>query len=157
MTLENTLQKRLAEWKPPGGRHDLVATDEKSGWSVTLTADKNDVLGCLVWEMAVRRQGPAAEGGLRGWADRIVDRVTGLLEPLRVVEVDSERNEALLRSDNPVQKSDKLFYYEVLLKSTTQATIRRFQANHDGSKRTQVAFALTHEALAKFAADLTAP
>jgi hypothetical protein len=157
MTLENTVLEKLAEWHPPAGRHTLTVPDKGAGWSVAVTADRSDVLGCLVWELALRRTAAAPDGEtLRGWAERVVARVVGLLEPLKVHEIDTARNEALLRSDAPLQRGESLFYYEVLLHGASAATVRRYQASHGGSRREQVAFALTHEALAKFVADLTA-
>jgi hypothetical protein len=156
MTLENTVLEKLAEWHPPAGRHTLTVPDQGAGWSVAVTADRSDVLGCLVWELAVRRTGPAAaDQTLRGWAERTVARVVGLLEPLKVHEIDPERNEALLRSAAPLERGANLFYYEALLHGASAATVRRYRASH-GGRREQVAFALTHEALAKFVADLTA-
>jgi hypothetical protein len=157
MTLDETLLRKLSEWHPPAGRRTLTVSDEAAGWSVAITADRCDVLGCLVWEAAVRRTGPAPRGeALQNWADRAAARVTGLLEPLKVHEIDAERNEALLRSAGPTQRAGNVFYYEVLLRGTAEAVIRRFQASHNGGKREQVQFALTHEALAKLVADLTA-
>jgi hypothetical protein len=157
MTLENTLLARLTEWRPPPGRESLTVTDPASGWSATVSADRQDALSCLVWELAVRR-GASAEGGdLRSWAERLAERTTGLVEPLKVLEVDALRNEALLRSDNPSQRGEDLFYYEVLLRGTREAVLRRFQAWHKaGDRREQVPFALTHEALARVARGLTA-
>ena len=76
------------------------------------------------------------------------------LEAQEVHEVDVERNEALLRSDTPTQRGDALFYYEVLLHNRGTG-VRRYQASATGGARQQVAFPLTHEALAKLAADLT--
>ncbi len=157
MTLESTVLEKLAEWHPPAGRHTLTVPGEGGGWSVAVTADRSDVLGCLVWELAVRRAGEAPAGEtLRGWAGRVAGRVVGLLEPLKVHEIDAERNEAQLRSAAPLQRGEQLYYYEVLLHGTSAATVRRYQATHSGARREQVAFALTHEALAKFAADVTA-
>jgi len=131
--------------------------DDAAGWTVAVTADRCDVLGCLVWEAAMRRTGSVPRGEtLRTWADRIAGRVTGLLEPLKVHEIDAERNEGLLRSASPAQRSGNVFYYEVQLRGTNEAVIRRFQATHTAGKREQVQFALTHEALAKLTADLTA-
>jgi hypothetical protein len=77
------------------------------------------------------------------------------LEPLKVVEVDAVKGEALLRSSEPAQRGDKLFYYEVLLKGTHAAQVRRYQALAEGiGRREQVAFALTQEALTKLVGDL---
>lgn len=157
MTLEETLLRKLSEWHPPTGRQTLTVPDDAAGWTVTVSADRADVLGCLVWEAAVRRTVAAPQGEtLTRWADRVAARAVGLLEPLKVHEIDAERNEGLLRSASPSQRGDLLFYYEVLLRGTTEAVVRRYQAPHAGGKREQVAFAVTHEALAKLAAALTA-
>jgi len=130
----------------------------EGGWAVAVTADRSDVLGCLVWEMTVRRTTPPAEGAsLRAWGERIAARVTGLLEPLKLVEVDVQRNEALLRSDGPTQRGDNVVYYEAILQGTNAAVVRRYQGSRQGNtRREQVPFAITHEALAKLTADLTA-
>ena len=92
---------------------------------------------------------------LKTRAERLAGRATGLMEPLRLIEVDAGRNVALLRSAAPQQRGDDLFYYEVLLQEGG-AGVRRYQASTQGGARQQVAFPLTHEALAKLAADLTA-
>ena len=160
MTLNEILLRKLAEWHPShAGRHLLAVPDEGTGWSVAIAADHCEALSCLVWELSVRRTAePSAEQAtLRSWAEGIATRVTGLLEPLKVVEVDLARNEALLRSDTPTERADKRFYYEVLVRGTAEAVLRRYQGSaQPGVRREQVAYALTHEAIAKLAADLTA-
>jgi hypothetical protein len=155
--LDETVLQKLADWRPSGERQTLNLPGAAPGWALAVTADRNDELGCLAWELGFQRTGPAAsQPSLAGWAQRVAERVTGLLEPLKVVEVDTLRQEALLRSKEPSHRQDKLFYYEVLLKNDSQASIRRFKASEQGSeRREQVAFALTHEALAKLAIDLT--
>jgi hypothetical protein len=158
MTLDVTLLERLADWKPGPGRHTLAVPDQGSGWSAALTADRADQIGCLVWEVDLRRSTaePPDVAALRGWADRLAQRVTGLLEPLRLIEVDSERNEAFLRSDRPAEKGEEVAYYELFLHGTNAATLRRYTAPRTSGRREQVAFALTREALAKITADITA-
>jgi hypothetical protein len=157
MTLNETVLERLAEWRAPReGRHALAVPDQGSGWTVTITADRHDDLSCALWEMTLQRISAAPVGdSLQKWADRAA-RVNGLLEQLQVHEVDSERNEALLRSIQPTRRGEELYYYEVLLKGTSQANVRRFHGGTEKCKRTQVAFVLTHEQLSKFAADLAA-
>jgi len=130
--------------------------DPASGWSVTLTADRSDVLGCLVWELKLFRATVSDSDtvALRAWADRLADRVTGLLEPLKVIEIDRERGEGFLRSESPRNRDGKLYYYEVFLKGTREAALRRYQALQNTiGKREQIAFAMTHEALAKIVSD----
>jgi hypothetical protein len=156
MTLDDTVLQKLAEWRPAGeGRSSLTIPDEGTGWAVTLTADRCDDLGCRLWEVQLRRTREAGPGAtLHGWANRVAEEVTGLLEPLRVVEIDTRRNEAQLRSDEPTQRKDTLFYYEVLLRGTKEADLRRYHAPTAGGRREQVTFTLTHEALAGFVEDL---
>lgn len=155
MTPAETLLAKLSEWRPAGaGRHSLT-TPPVDGWTATLAADKTDTLGCLAWELTLTRTGDAPETlTLRGWGDRIAARASGLLEPLTVHEIDDTRGEAVLRSTAPSQKGDDLLYTEVRLSGLGHARVRRFRASHAHSKREQVAFAVTHEALAKLAGDI---
>jgi hypothetical protein len=157
MTLNETLLQKLADWHPPAGRQILTLPEAASGWALTVTTDRHDELGSLVWELSLDRSQTPAKASLGDWAIRVASHVTSLLEPLKVLEVDNPRGEALLRSNQPSVRSEKLFYYEVLLKNNNRAEIRRYHAAHQRSeRRLQVAFALTNEALAKLVADLTA-
>jgi hypothetical protein len=158
MRLAETVRQKLAENFPHSGRHELAIADDKAGWAINLTLDRRDELGCLLWELALRRTNPAPAGEtLRTWAERIARQTTGLLEPLKVHEIDELRNEALLRSEAPSLRKGKRLYYEVLLRGTNLAWLRRYEADANGNgKREQVAFALTNDGLAKLADDLTA-
>ncbi len=153
---EKLLQK-LNEWQPRGsGRHSLMATIPEIGWSVNLVADQTDSLSCLVWELTLTRTNPAPDGlTLRSWAENIANRVTGLLEPLKLLEVDETRQEAILRSAAPTKKGASLTYYEVHLSGTHRAILRRFEGSHEYVGRYQRPYALTYEALAKLAGDIT--
>jgi hypothetical protein len=155
MTLRKAVQQKIAEWQPAAGqRQSLVIADEGSGWTITLTVDRKDDVGCLIWELTLRR-GKGTEAALDSWAKEVAARVTGLLEPLKVVEVDSRRNEALLRSAEPTGSAEGLHYYEVLLKGSSEMLLRRYQGfAEDTRRRRQLLFALTHEVLAKACADL---
>jgi hypothetical protein len=143
MKLNETIFRQLDEWQPPEGRSTL---DVKEGnVSVGITADRNDELGTLAWEVALKR--PAAAGTVRAWADRCAEQVTGLPEPLKVLEVDADREEAVLRSSKTTRRGDDRYYYEVVLTGTTEARLRRYQAK--ATRRTQVTFPITHEALGR--------
>jgi hypothetical protein len=158
MTPSDLVLRKLVEWQSADlGRQTLVIPDEGAGWSAAITADRRDEVGCRVWEVVLTRTGTAAAGAtLEGWARQTAERVTSLLETLRVVEVDALCNEAQLRSEQPAWRGDRVAYFEILLTGTTQASVRRFQAGSlTSQRREQVAFALTHEALAKLVDDLT--
>jgi hypothetical protein len=94
---------------------------------------------------------------LRSWAEKTALRVTGLLEPLRLLEVDTENVTALLRSQSPSQRGDNLFYYELTLNAQGRAHVARFQAStRPEIRRQQIPYALTHESLAKLVSDINA-
>jgi hypothetical protein len=153
MTLENTLLQKLAETPPVGERHELTVS--QGDWTAHLTYDRRDELSGRLWEAALHRRAPGA-GDVETWAERIAGRVSGLLEPLKVVEVDAVKQEALLRSATPSAKGEHSFYYELRLRGRSHATFQRFQAAQlGGKKRVQVAYALTHETLGKLVTDLT--
>jgi hypothetical protein len=156
MTLAENLLPRLSDWRPAGdGRHSWSEALPALGWTVRLTADKADSLSCLVWELALTRTAePPAGLTLKGWAAAVAARVAGLMEPLTVHEVDETLGEAVLRSTSPAKRGEALAYYEVRLSGPGKAVVRRFRATTAAPGREQVAFALTHEALAKLAGDI---
>jgi hypothetical protein len=157
MTLDERLLENLANWRPDTGRQALVVSGPTDSTNVTVTADRCDVVGAQLWEVAYHRPATLNADGLRSWAEKTAARATGLLEPLRVLEVDTERLTALLRSQAPTQRGDNLFYYELKLHGDGRAQLERFQAPaKPEGHRQQTIFALTHETLAKLVADIDA-
>jgi hypothetical protein len=159
MTIAETLLPRLNEWESSGpGRQHWSQALADTGWSAHLSADRVDTLGCLLWEATLVRTGSsetASNAALKEQAARIVDRVTGLMEPLHFLELDETQGVALLRSDMPAKRGAALSYYEILMTRGRQINLKRYQVDPDkSSRRTQVAFALTHEAIAKLVDDL---
>jgi len=139
------------------GPHSFAAPLE-NGWQIAITADHAELLGCRA--LGVNISSPAAQPAtaaeLTAWAVRSARRITGLLEPLKVVEVDALRSEAILRSDPPANRGTAVHYYELVLAGTHSASLRRYQAERSGGRREAIPFALTHETIAKIAEDLTA-
>ena len=156
MTLTESLLPKLSDWRPAGaGRHSWAESFPEAGWGVRLAADKADSLSCLVWELTLTRTAePPAGLSLKDWAAAVASRVGGLMEPLAVHEIDEGRGAAILRSTAPAEKGETLAYYEVWLAGLTTAVVRRFHASKAAPGRTQVSYALTHEALAKLAGDI---
>jgi hypothetical protein len=156
MTLEEMLLPRLADWRPDSSRPTLDVAHPDSGWNVSITAECADTLGCRLREVVLTRTAPLdSQGSLADQADRIANRVSGLLEPLCLVEVDGEHQLAQLRSREPSRRGDDLHYYEVLRHADGTTRLGRYQASPQaGSKRQAIGFALTHEALARVVSDL---
>jgi hypothetical protein len=159
MTLSDLVLQKLADWRPPGNeRSTLNIPDQGAGWSIALAADRCDELGCLVWELTLQPRADLVakqRATVKTWAEQSAVRVCGLLEPLKVVEIDAQRNEAILRSEQPTERGEKSAYYELFFYGTTRAVLRRYQVvRPGGQRREQIVFALTHEALAKVVADI---
>jgi len=155
MTLGETLHKSLSEWPAStDGPHERSAVG--GGWAATVSAETVDTVGAKLNRIDLTRTDPAPEGTtLGGWADGVARRATGLLERLKVHEVDTTHDTAVLRSDGPTVKGGVAGYYEVVLKGTDQASVSRYQADRTaGTPREQVPFTLTHEAIAKLADDI---
>jgi hypothetical protein len=157
MTLDELLLEKLAEWRSDSGRQTLTVSEPTTNTTVAVTADRADVVGMQLWEVTLHRPATLDVAGLKRWAEYTAARVTGLLEPLRVLEIDAERLTALLRSEAPTQRGENRFYYELQLHGNGRAHISRFQvtAKPEG-RRQQIAYALTHETLAKLVSDVNA-
>lgn len=154
MTLGETLHRSLSEWAaaPDGGERSAVG----GGWAATVSAEKVDTLGARLTRLDLTRTAPAPDGTtLSGWANGVAERTTGLLESLKVYEVDASHDTAVLRSDGPTVKGDVAEYYEVVLTGTDKASVARYSADRAaGTPRRQVPFTLTHESIAKLADDV---
>jgi hypothetical protein len=159
MKLSEKLLNKLAE-DAPQGRHLVSVSDEGAkGWTATLTVDRADSVGCVIWELALQSRAAKTWDvkALTTRAEGIADSVTGLLEPLKLIEVDALRLEALLRSDAPLTRGDDLFYYEAKLQPRNTIMVRRYRGSHAaGDKRDQVPFTLTHDAIGKLVDDMVA-
>lgn len=155
MTLDALLLERLADWRPDGTQPGLTVDHEATGWRVQLTADTVDSVGCRLRALEVRRLRPLADAPpLADQADRLAANVTGLLEPLRVVEIDGGRGVAQLRSTAPARQGEGLRYYELLRHADGSTYLNRYQGGEGPRRGTD--FTLTHEALAKIVRDFTA-
>jgi hypothetical protein len=152
MTLANILRQKLSDAPAVCERHEFSVADEASGWTLYVTADRRDAWTTVALEISLRRN--TSSGDLAAWAEQIARKTSGLLETLRIVEVDGPSGVALLRSGPPTERDGKIHYYEVILKGTASALVRRFEGTHASGKRDQVPFVLTNEVLAKFVGDL---
>ncbi|MGL4554560.1 MAG: hypothetical protein ACRC33_25635 [Gemmataceae bacterium] len=152
MTLDELLLERLADWRPDSTRPALTVDHDAAGWRVQLTADTVDSVGARLRALEVRRLRPLDEAlPLADQAARLAATVTGLLEPLKVLELDAGRGVAQLRSTAPAKQGEALRYYEVLRHADGSTYLHRYQGG--AGPRAAVDFTLTHDALAKLVRD----
>jgi len=157
MTLDAMVLQKIAERRTPVlGKQSLSVHDAESGWGACLAWEKHDDLGIAIWELQLLQTGSESakiDSYLEGWAEA-VSSVVGLLEPLQILEIDHYSHEALIRSRAPAERDGSIFYYEILLKSDREALIRRYRGAASHTRREQLPFILTHEALGKLVRDI---
>lgn len=158
MNLAETLQQKLSEWRPAGeDRPSTIVELPDHGWSVRFASTKVDTLGCALTEIEAVRANSIADDAakLEAHASKVASRVTGLLEPLRLVEVDRARNIAILRSDAPRTRGTDVLFYEVVYTGLNRVSVRRFTATKlSPAHREPIEYILTHEVIGKLVDDL---
>jgi hypothetical protein len=150
MTLDETLLRKLADWRPAAGPQELSVSDD-GGRRAVLRADHVDVVGCRLWELTLHGPAPA---DLKARAEAVAARAAGLLEPLRLLEADTGHGVALLRSSAPSDRGGARHYYEARVHADGGLSLRRYRAASPEAAREQVAFTLTHDALGQLVAQL---
>jgi hypothetical protein len=93
---------------------------------------------------------------LRAWADRLVSRVTYLMEPLVLVEFDGLQGEVDLRSQSPTTRGEQRAYYEVRMQKAGTLTLSRVVFDEPTRRRRPTACQMTREALERLVDDLVA-
>jgi hypothetical protein len=93
---------------------------------------------------------------LRAWGDRLVSRITYLMEPLVVLEVDPVGGEVELRSQAPTARSGHRSYYEIRLNRLGELRLGRVAYDEATRQRRTVACQLTREVLERLTDDLVA-
>jgi hypothetical protein len=93
---------------------------------------------------------------LRAWGERLTGRVTYLMEPFKVLEVDAEGGEVNLRSQSPTTRDQQRSYYEIRL--WKQGTLRMERCTFDEAarQRRRSSCQLTREVLERLADDIVA-
>ena len=93
---------------------------------------------------------------VRAWGDRIAGRLTYLMEPLVVLEVDPVGGDVELRSRTPSTRDDVRSFYEIHLRRDGSLNLRRFAFDSSDRTRGVVPCRLTGEALERLVDDLVA-
>jgi hypothetical protein len=107
----------------------------------------------LVWQTDVLKD--AETKRLTTIADRLSQKLTYLLEPIRVVEVDGQAGAVQMRSYPPYKREQQTSYYEVLVQRGGAITLLRYE-KLPGQPRLQILASVTTEVFHRLAEDLSA-
>ena len=131
---------------------------EHDGASVTLAIRTADGVGIAFDSLVFRcdRYRDADSRTLAAWGDRIKSKVTYLLEPLAVIEVDTLGGEVELRSQPPTTRDGRRGYYEIRLDRAGSLKLCRFAFDDTAKSRVQVPCNLTREVVERLIDDLVA-
>jgi len=93
---------------------------------------------------------------LNAWGRLLADRVTYLLEPLKVVEIDAGGGQVQIRSTAPTPRADQRGFYEVRLTKQGVLRFERFVFDDATRQRRRGSCQLTREVLERLADDIVA-
>lgn len=88
-------------------------------------------------------------------ADALAGKLTYLLEPLRVIEIDGQAGAVQMRSHPPYQRERQTRYYEVLVQRGGSISLLRYE-RQPGEPRTAIPAKVTEEVFYRLADDFAA-
>jgi hypothetical protein len=137
------------------GSADLRAAAPSGMLVVPIT--KADILSAAFtsFEFKSDRLANAETAVLSKIADHLASKLTYLLEPLRVVEIDGEAGAVQMRSHPPYQREHQKRYYEVLVQRGGSISLVRYE-RQPGEPRTPIAATVTQEVFYRLADDFAA-
>jgi hypothetical protein len=93
---------------------------------------------------------------LQAWGEKLAGRLTYLLEPLKVLEIDSDEGEVQLRSQSPSVRSEQRGFYEIRLNRQGALRMERFLFDDSTRARSHATCQFTREVLERLADDVAA-
>jgi hypothetical protein len=134
----------------------VMVEDGTSRLTLHLTALDAVGLAFTALEFATTVRTDWSSEALKEWGDRLSSRVTYLMEPLKVLEIDAGGGEVQIRSQNPTPRSEQRGYYEVRLFRQGSLRMERFAFDATTRERSQIPCQLTREVLERLADDIAA-
>jgi hypothetical protein len=125
---------------------------------VTLHLTALDAVGLAFssLEFATTSRAEWSSEALNEWGSRLSSRITYLMEPLKVLEIDAGGGEVQLRSQNPTARNAERGYYEMRLFRQGMLRMQRFTFDEATRQRRPSACQLTREVLERLADDIVA-
>lgn len=107
-------------------------------------------------EFATTRRPEWSADELTAWGERIARRVTYLMEPLKVLEIDANEGEVQIRSDAPTPRAELRSYYEIRLGRAGTCRLQRYVFDETTRRRQRASCQLTREVFERLVDDLAA-
>lgn len=152
-----SLSHAIAAALDKGNSSGMVSADEGDD-SIQLDLVASSAVGVechnLEYRTASRTHWSADD--LRAWGDRVAARVTYLMEPLVVAEIDADAAEVQILSKSPTPRGPSRSFYEVRLNATGVLRLVRITFDEPDRRRRTTTFQLTREVLERLADDLAA-
>jgi len=135
-----------------------TVTVEASPNRLTLNLTALDTVGLALstMEYANTSKTEWTSDALKQWGERLSKKVTYLMEPLRVLEVNDQEGEVQMRSHSPTPRDQERAYYEMRLFREGSLRMERFVYDDTTRQRRQVPCQLTRETLERLADDIAA-
>lgn len=155
MDIKADIQRELKRIQAVSGR-GLLQVDVDGG---RIEADllAVDAIGCSFQTLGYSTDKLAGLSldELKAISESLVSRLTYLLEPIGVVEVDRDRAAVQMRSSPPQQGDDGTSYYELMVRRGGDITLSRYQ-KQPGQMRQIVPANITREVLQRLSEDFVA-
>lgn len=150
MTIKQDMAAELQALFPMGGELDVRTPTGR----VVANLEAVDAIGCSFTRFDYQSStlANATVDSLKALSNKIQQRLTYLLEPVSLLEVDAESVSIQMRSSPPQVGDDGRSYYELLVRRGGEVTLRRYHKS-PGQPRQVVAAHVTREVLGRLADD----
>ena len=155
MDIKTDIQRELKRIQAVSGKGLLQVDTDNGRIEADLLAV--DAIGCSFLTLAYSTDQLASSSldELKKISESLIGRLTYLLEPIGVVEVDRDRAAVQLRSSPPQKGDDGTSYYELMVRRGGDVTLSRYQKK-PGQIREIVPANVTREVLQRLAEDFVA-
>ena len=151
MALQQLIEQQLSHLASLGGGQLAVALPTGS---VECDIERVDPLGVAfkTFVYLTNRLAQAETVRLTKIADALSAKLSYLLEPLRVIEIDGPAGAVQMRSAPPCKQATQLTYYEVLVQRGGSISLMRYE-KQPAQTRSPVTTIVTREVFARLAND----
>jgi hypothetical protein len=135
-----------------------AVTVEEGPHRLTLQLTALDTVGVAftALEFTTASRAEWTSEALKGWGERLAGRVTYLMEPLTVLEIEAAGGEVQIRSQSPTTRAEQRSYYEVRLFKQGTLRMERRAFDETTRQRRPIPCQLTREVLERLADDIAA-